>query len=260
MNDSGLFVVCPSCSSEVSPYVTECPYCGNRLRKRAPDLKKQRAADEKAERREAKRRERLRAQYEGGPAPGAWLQRPEGRPIATIVLIAISVLASVLATADLGGISRWAAEQLVFVGSPEGQPWTLVTSPLLQYSFGYGFVCLFIAAVFGAGIEQRFGSVALVLVWVISGALGVLAEWLIAPLPRTYGAYAIAVGLYLTWILAVGLKAERRSFDTLGLGAVAAVLCLLPLATADARVATLIGGIVGGVVCGAALGRVAERG
>ncbi len=33
-----LFVVCKQCGSEVSPYVTECPYCGNRLRRRAPKL------------------------------------------------------------------------------------------------------------------------------------------------------------------------------------------------------------------------------
>src|SRR5271170_4923982 len=33
-----LFVVCKQCNSEVSPYITECPYCGNRLRRRAPKL------------------------------------------------------------------------------------------------------------------------------------------------------------------------------------------------------------------------------
>ena len=33
-----LFVVCKNCGSEVSPYVTECPYCGQRVRKRAPKL------------------------------------------------------------------------------------------------------------------------------------------------------------------------------------------------------------------------------
>ena len=33
-----LFVVCKTCGSEVSPYITECPYCGSRLRKRAPKL------------------------------------------------------------------------------------------------------------------------------------------------------------------------------------------------------------------------------
>jgi ribosomal protein L40E len=35
-----LFVVCKKCNSEVSPYITECPYCGTRLRKRAPKLEK----------------------------------------------------------------------------------------------------------------------------------------------------------------------------------------------------------------------------
>ena len=29
-----LFVVCKNCGSEVSPYITECPYCGSRLRDR----------------------------------------------------------------------------------------------------------------------------------------------------------------------------------------------------------------------------------
>ncbi len=33
-----LFVVCSQCGSEVSPYVTECPYCGHRPRKRAPNI------------------------------------------------------------------------------------------------------------------------------------------------------------------------------------------------------------------------------
>ncbi|KAA0269287.1 MAG: zinc-ribbon domain-containing protein, partial [Acidobacteria bacterium] len=36
-----LSVVCRSCGSEVSPYVTECPYCGHRLRKRAPRLERE---------------------------------------------------------------------------------------------------------------------------------------------------------------------------------------------------------------------------
>ena len=40
MAERELFVICPNCGSEASPYVTECPYCGNRLRKRAPDLRK----------------------------------------------------------------------------------------------------------------------------------------------------------------------------------------------------------------------------
>src|ERR1700734_3844353 len=46
-----LFVICKSCGSEVSPYITECPYCGNRLRKRAPKLDRdQQVAERKARR------------------------------------------------------------------------------------------------------------------------------------------------------------------------------------------------------------------
>jgi uncharacterized OB-fold protein len=40
-----LFVVCKSCGSQVSPYVTECPYCGQRVRKRAPKIERGRAPD-----------------------------------------------------------------------------------------------------------------------------------------------------------------------------------------------------------------------
>ena len=38
-----LFVVCKQCGSEVSPYITECPYCGHRLRRRAPKLPREHA-------------------------------------------------------------------------------------------------------------------------------------------------------------------------------------------------------------------------
>src|SRR5215213_3502318 len=41
MSHPDLFVVCKSCGSEVSPYVTECPYCGTRLRKRAPKIERE---------------------------------------------------------------------------------------------------------------------------------------------------------------------------------------------------------------------------
>ena len=33
-----LYLVCKSCGAEVSPYITECPYCGTRIQKRAPKL------------------------------------------------------------------------------------------------------------------------------------------------------------------------------------------------------------------------------
>ena len=53
-----LNVVCKNCGSEVSPYITECPYCGQRLRKRAPKLRQEGEAVELAP--EPQRRRRLR--------------------------------------------------------------------------------------------------------------------------------------------------------------------------------------------------------
>jgi rRNA maturation endonuclease Nob1 len=38
VSSTELNVVCRNCGEQVSPYVTECPYCGTRLRKRAPKL------------------------------------------------------------------------------------------------------------------------------------------------------------------------------------------------------------------------------
>ena len=53
-----LNVVCKNCGSEVSPYITECPYCGQRLRKRAPKLSQEGEGVELAP--APKRRRRLR--------------------------------------------------------------------------------------------------------------------------------------------------------------------------------------------------------
>ena len=65
MSAPELSVVCRNCGSEVSPYVTECPYCGQRLRKRAPKL--QREGDE-IRVREGRREKRLRRTPSGARA------------------------------------------------------------------------------------------------------------------------------------------------------------------------------------------------
>src|SRR5918999_189741 len=73
-----LFVVCKSCGSEVSPYITECPYCGTRLRKRAPKL--DRGGSPKPPKRSRPRLPPLRrGEIPGVPAPR--------RPHPTMVLI-----------------------------------------------------------------------------------------------------------------------------------------------------------------------------
>src|SRR3954464_13487606 len=86
-----LFVVCKNCRAEVSPYITECPYCGHRLRKRAPKLEKGAVPRRERERRRPSTPSlpRLRP----GELPGV---RAEGRPVATLALVLIPALATVL--------------------------------------------------------------------------------------------------------------------------------------------------------------------
>src|SRR5207249_7146756 len=92
-----LFVVCKQCGSEVSPYITECPYCGNRLRKRAPKLEK---ARRQAERRTRQARPSL-GRLRKGEIPGI---RVDARPYATIALV----------FAALGVSTAWRADAVAF--------------------------------------------------------------------------------------------------------------------------------------------------
>jgi len=85
-----LNVVCKNCGSEVSPYITECPYCGQRLRKRAPKLRQDGEGVELAPAPEKRRRlrfarHRRRATDERGLS---WLSL--GRPYATIAVVVVS--------------------------------------------------------------------------------------------------------------------------------------------------------------------------
>ena len=80
MSQPDLFVVCKNCGSEVSPYVTECPYCGQRVRKRAPKLDRSGGEPEQKRRRRQRKLPRLRAEEIAGIAP-------DTRPYATFGLI-----------------------------------------------------------------------------------------------------------------------------------------------------------------------------
>lgn len=249
-----LFVVCPHCSNEVSPYVTECPYCGQRLRKRAPDLKKQRKREQKAARRR-KRSERARSEPRG-----SWLEGAEAAPKATIALVATSIVASVLASGIGFTVPVWVFDNLVWTGDAASAPWKLVTAPFLQYSFGAALVCLGLFAGFGAGIERRFGAVAVVALWLLCGVLGLAAESLISSVPLGFGAYAAAVGTVLAWTIVVVRSEDPAQIDRYALAAVALVLCALPLASSDARLGMLLGGVCGGLLGGFALTLLPRRG
>ena len=104
MSTPELSVVCRNCGSEVSPYVTECPYCGTRLRKRAPKL--QREGDEikvREGRRERRLRTRRRAPTRAASERASAAARgPRGPPGATaLVLLVMAVVFVVYRASDL---------------------------------------------------------------------------------------------------------------------------------------------------------------
>src|SRR5712672_116223 len=105
-----LFVVCKQCGSEVSPYIAECPYCGHRLRRRAPKLPRARTATRSP--RGPKRLGRLfgrtrlgRRRALRGDGFGGGGYRWGARPYATIALVSASCAAWV----------AWHAEPLVYL-------------------------------------------------------------------------------------------------------------------------------------------------
>ena len=146
-----LFVVCKSCGSEVSSYITECPYCGNRLRKRAPKLDRDgRVAEKRARRTPPPLLTRLRRDE----IPGI---RPDTRPYATFVLVLAGMVGTLLWRTGLG-----ASNQLEILGKPGTHWWRLFTAVFTYNNIGYAFVTLFAIALFGWLLERRHGPITVI--------------------------------------------------------------------------------------------------
>ena len=251
MSQPDLFVVCKNCGSEVSPYVTECPYCGQRVRKRAPQIARDgEDGPPKTRRRRARPRlSRLRPDEIEGIAP-------ETKPVATMLLIGLSLLVTLalatqeLSFSDVGGI--WVPL--------DEEAWRYVTSPFVHDSLGYQFVTLLAVGIFGTMIERRFGWLAVIVLFLAAGAAGAAAAvqadlvppFEDNPLYLVTGANGAALGLLTAWLVDDRRAARRghdRENDLLGVYVIAAVLLLIPLAVTEASaVAGVVGAAAGGLL------------
>ncbi|MEX2194054.1 MAG: rhomboid family intramembrane serine protease [Thermoleophilaceae bacterium] len=245
MSEPDLFVVCKNCSSEVSPYVTECPYCGQRVRKRAPKIERRgEEAGQKQRRVRAPSLGRIRRDEIPGIAP-------DTRPLATIVLLALSLAATVVWSAgvtldDLGAV----------LIDPGDEAWRLITTPFIHDNLGYQFVALLSLGIFGVMLERRFGLVTPIAIFALAGAGGAAAAVALDDLPAL-GANGAALGMLVAWLVEDRLAARRgddRENDLLGVYVIAIVLLLLPLADEDASVAAGLAGALGGAGAGLILG------
>jgi membrane associated rhomboid family serine protease len=238
-----LFVICKSCGAEVSPYITECPYCGNRLRKRAPKIDRQgRVTDRRLRRRPTPSLGRLRR----GEIPGI---RPDSRPYATTVLIVLG-LAGCL-------IWRTALVDPFDVGiffKPGPHWWRLLTSPFIYTNTGYAFVALGTIAIFGWLLERRHGPIPVLALFAVGGIGGTAATVALLTSPVVLGANGAALALICAWAIPdlISLR-HREDFDgdLLGTAAVGVVVALMPLVVTDASWISDGVGALGGVAVGA---------
>jgi membrane associated rhomboid family serine protease len=229
--------------------VTECPYCGTRLRKRAPKLELR--GDELTPRESRRVRRRMaRAQR---------AERIGERPYAVIaailvsaILLLVRVASPSLATFDLGGL----------VGPVGGDWWRYLAAPYVYPDVGYLFVASVGIAIFGIAVEQRLGTIPTVVLIVACGSLGMLAadgiETAFASHNDTLlasGGNGIALGLLAAW--AVMRAAEVRGHpdedvEVIGAAVAAAVLILLPIVDDYASVFAGLAGALVGASCGLA--------
>ena len=234
--------------------MTECPYCGTRLRKRAPKLELR--GDEITPRQSRRTRRRL--------ARADRAERLGDRPyavIAAILIPAILLLVRVASPAidafDLGAI----------VGPVEGEWWRYLAAPFIYPDIGYLFVASVGIAIFGYAVEERLGTIPTVVLILACGGLGMLAadgiETAFASsndVLLAAGGNGIALGLLCAW--AVIRAAEVRAHpdedvELIGAAVAAAVLILLPLVDDYANVFAGLGGALVGAGCG--LGTVLAR-
>jgi membrane associated rhomboid family serine protease len=252
-----LFVVCKNCGSEVSPYVTECPYCGQRVRKRAPKIDRSTGEAAPKRRRRARKLPRLRAEEIAGIAP-------ETRPYATGALILACVVGMLLYAADPG---RDLGYLFVNAGSHD-EVWRWFATPFLHGDqLGYAFVALIPVGLFGTLLERRFGAIAVLVTFILCGAAGAALAATLETAPllsdspfwTVMGANGAALGLLCAWLVDDRLAARRgddRENDLLGVYIIAAVLVLLSLTTEEANIAAAVGGALAGSVIGLLLPQV----
>jgi membrane associated rhomboid family serine protease len=249
-----LFVVCKQCGSEVSPYITECPYCGHRLRRRAPDLPRGGGAGaaRRPRRLHLPRLRRSARSGEGavlapsrrtGRASSARSLRVDARPYATIALVVLGCAGWILLRGGYVGIGK-----LMIVGPLDGDWWKLFSTQFAYLNGLYAFVALLAVAIFGWLLERRRGPAIVLVVFFGAGASGALVASAVYAVPLVSGANAAALGLLGAWAVPDLLDARAGNYyegDLLGVAAIAALLLALPYARPEA---SWLAGVTGAVV------------
>ncbi len=247
-----LFVICKNCQSEVSPYITECPYCGSRLRKRAPKLDREGRVTERKRRAPTPSLPRLRRDE----IPGI---RPESRPYATIALVLAGFAGTLLWRAALVG-STHAIELWARFGTHLW--WRLLVAPFTYVNTGYAIVALGTIAVYGSLLERRHGRVVVLALFAIASIGGAAVTAAGSTLPLALGGNGGALALLIAWAIPDlrSLRAgEDIDGDLLGTAVIGVVVLLMPLAAPGASWISAGIGVLTGILVGLPLALTGQR-
>ncbi|HEX3608274.1 MAG TPA: rhomboid family intramembrane serine protease [Solirubrobacterales bacterium] len=242
MSETELSVICKNCGSEVSPYVTECPYCGARLRKRAPKLERRGDGLEAKPRRRSRPRLR-RARHSDAPVPF--------RPYATMAAILGSAALLLIQKATGYALGTYGGIVVPLLD----QWWRFLTAPFAYGDVGYLFVVAVGLAIFATGIERRLGTAPTALLLIACGSLGMLVASGIAngrgDIEVIAGGNGMALGAVAAWFAIRRAEAHGAiddDYDAIGVVVAAAVLLAVPIFVSSADpFAGLVGGAVGGL-------------
>jgi membrane associated rhomboid family serine protease len=247
-----LFVVCKSCGSEVSPYITECPYCGNRLRKRAPKLDKGGVPKPPKQRR--RRTGPSLGRLRPGEIPGI---RSDGRPYATFALVLGAIVFTILVRSNI-------VHATAVLPIPEfAEDWyRRVAATFVYGSTAYEVAALGAIFVFGWLLERRHGAWAPLLVFALGSAAGAGLALAVDSHAVFTGANSGALALLAAWAvrdLSAARRGQEIESDLLGVAAVAVLLLLLPAGLYEPDPLAGLGGAVAGLLLGHVLARLPER-
>src|SRR4051794_39907999 len=240
------FLVCKNSGSEGSPHITQGPYCGTRLRKRAPKIERDGTVSEpKPKKQKQKRPPRARPER---PNVRAAL---DTRPYATLALVLLSlfgyILLSVVEPADIA-----------VAGPIDGEWWRVATTLFLYSSPWYELAAVLAIGIYGWLLERRHGPFAVLGLFLLCGAGGAALTAAIDPTPLAVGGNGAAMGLLCAWAvpdLLARARGEEYDGDLLGTLVIALVVLLMPLAVSEASaIAGFAGGAIG-LLCGLVLAR-----
>jgi membrane associated rhomboid family serine protease len=246
MAEVDLNVVCKHCGAEVSPYITECPYCGQRLRKRAPKLRQEGEELLAPKPRRLRRPRRSRSE----DRPLSWL-RTERRYGTIALLLAAPIVYLVVQATNLTYFDVGA-----LIGPLDGDWWRLGAAQFVYENVGYMLAVSIAVAIFGSSLEGRYGALVPVAIFLLAGAAGMYLASELEDIPLAFGGNGSALGLLCAWLVR-DLRDRRSGYDTesdlLGVAVIGAVLAVMPLLETTADQLVGAGGLAAGALLGLAL-------